>query len=58
MAKKKKHRKKHYYANNSHSFKNSQSYYDTFLKNPTPKDIRDIAIKVFGSIYFTISSDK
>jgi hypothetical protein len=54
MAKK----KKHHYANKNHSFKNSQSYYDTLFKNPTPKDIRDIAIKVFGSIYFTISSDK
>jgi hypothetical protein len=54
MAKK----KKHHYINGNHSFKNSQSYYETLFKDPTPKDIRDIAIKVFGSTYFTISSDK
>lgn len=54
MGKKKKHR----YIDRNYSFKNSQSYYETLFKNPTPKDIRDIAIKVFGSTYFTISSDK
>jgi hypothetical protein len=43
--------------NKNYSYSKSQSYYDALFQQATPKDVRAIAIKVFGSTYFTLNSD-
>ena len=55
MAKNKKRKNKN--NNRNHSYNKSQSYYDSLFQYSSPKDVRDIAIKVFGSTYFTLNSD-
>lgn len=54
MAKKKKRKNN----NGNYSYNKSQSYYDALFQYASPKDVRDIAIKVFGSTYFTLNSDQ
>jgi hypothetical protein len=44
--------------NKNYSYSKSQSYYDALFQQATPKDVRAIAIKVFGSTYFTLNSDQ
>jgi hypothetical protein len=44
--------------NRNYSYSKSQSYYDALFQQATPKDVRAIAIKVFGSTYFTLNSDQ
>jgi hypothetical protein len=56
MSKKKKRNNRN--NNKNHSYNKSQSYYDSLFQYANPKDVRDIAIKVFGSTYFTLSSDQ
>jgi hypothetical protein len=36
----------------------TQSYYDALFTPLPNKDVRKIALKVFGSLYFTLNSDK
>jgi hypothetical protein len=44
--------------NKNYSYSKSQSYYNALFQQATPKDVRAIAIKVFGSTYFTLNSDQ
>jgi len=43
--------------NKNYSYNKSQAYYDALFQQATPKDVRAIALKVFGSTYFTLNSD-